>query len=84
MARPKGSKNKKRVEKKIKDTPPMGVETKEGCPPERQEWKPEPKVDVLPPKDSNKVCGCGHKKEVHYGGSKGHCNTSGCLCQEFK
>jgi hypothetical protein len=29
-------------------------------------------------------CGCGHDKELHYGGDKGHCNAQGCYCMEFK
>lgn len=29
-------------------------------------------------------CECGHEKEMHYGGLKGHCNTKDCLCLEHK
>lgn len=30
------------------------------------------------------ICECGDTKELHYGGEKGHCHQSKCLCQEFK
>lgn len=57
-----------------------------------EKWKPEPVVNVEPPKESEYICSammdpytaCGHKKAMHYGGLKGHCNISGCRCQEFK
>lgn len=30
------------------------------------------------------LCKCEHAKDMHYGGIKGHCNTSNCECLEFK
>lgn len=27
---------------------------------------------------------CDHEKKMHYGGVKGHCNTTNCSCLEFK
>lgn len=55
-------------------------------------WNPEPKIDVEAPKKELEECSqmtdpytmCGHEKRMHYGGQKGHCNMSGCTCQEFK
>lgn len=26
---------------------------------------------------------CGHSKEYHYDGKKGHCNAEGCVCDSF-
>lgn len=58
---------------------------------EVKSWKPEPKIDAVPP-EIDAYCEtmvdpytkCGHSRKMHYGGVNGHCNTSGCLCQEFK
>lgn len=54
-------------------------------------WKPEPKIDSVPPEIdaycenmTDPYTKCGHSRKMHYGGLKGHCNTSGCHCQEFK
>lgn len=45
------------------------------------------KEDLIPSNNVPKgaLCSeCKHSKEMHYGGAKGHCNTGGCLCAEFK
>lgn len=31
-----------------------------------------------------KPCNCNHSIEMHYGGPKGWCNTSGCKCEEYR
>jgi len=67
--------------KELKDTP-TAPESKEGHPP--KPFKAEPLILVEPPKEAEKVCSCEHKKAMHYGGAKGHCNTPGCPCLEFK
>lgn len=90
MARKKGSKNKPKEKKDIDVI--EAPESVEGQPPEAKPWKPEPVATVEVPKPKEDVCqskitpyiSCLHKREMHYGGLKGHCNTSGCNCQEFK
>jgi hypothetical protein len=75
--RPKGSKNKAKEEVK-----PVVVAPK---PIGHSVYIPTPDMgDIKPPPEGKKVCGCTHEKETHYGGARGHCNSSGCECLEFK
>lgn len=83
MARPKGSKNKKKEEVKA-----SGVEIKEGVSPLEDiikghpvtDWKPEPKIEDSA---SQECKGCKHHKAKHYGSETDWCNTFGCNCQAY-
>lgn len=87
-----GKQSTRKPTKKIKEDHPIADEVKEGTPPVAKPFRAQPLVMVEPPKESEAVCRsqvdpytiCNHRKAMHYGGQKGHCNTSGCLCQEFK
>jgi len=76
--------------KEIKDTP-LAPEATEGQPPAPRPFRAEPMILVQPPNEADAPCQrelgpynkCGHTKAMHYGGAKGHCNTSGCVCLEF-
>lgn len=88
MGRRKGSKNKSKEEepkksdivREVKEIQQVGHAVAISEP----TWKPEPKAHVEKPSDSKKECSCGHLKETHYGGARGHCNAAGCACLEFK
>lgn len=96
MGRVKGSKNKKREAPKEVEKEEVKPRRLQGHPiaevSQAKEWKPEPKIDAEPPVDADELCQrqltpyvkCYHKKATHYGGQKGHCNTSGCSCLEFQ
>ena len=80
---PKGSKNKPKEE-------PVNLESKSGflkpvpSSPSPVEWKPAPEMGkIKPPEEAEKICECGDKGGMHYGGPKGWCNRGGCNCQEF-
>lgn len=98
MGRPKGSKNKKAVEKEEKEvvkaapvvTPPPskivghGVTVME-TQPAPEAWTPKPDMGkIKPPPPGHTLCECLHQKETHYGPDRDWCNVGGCQCQEFK
>lgn len=49
-----------------------------------ENWQPTPDMGAIqPPADAGLLCTCEHRKDMHYGGKKGWCNTSNCRCEEF-
>ena len=73
MGRPKGSVNKP------KEVASVSFVT------EAKKWVPQPDMGkIVEPLPLDKECVCLHKKETHYGGLRGWCNTHGCNCQAFK
>ncbi len=81
MSRPKGSKNRSKESTGI---PPI-ESIREAKVPEAKPWKPEPEMgEIKPPKETEKLCICEHKKEMHYGPKTDWCNTRGCQCQRFE
>lgn len=77
MARPKGSKNIKKVIKVVVEKEPVQKPVEIYIPkPDMGDIKPPPKEEV--------ICHCGHKKATHYGGKNDWCNATGCNCQGIK
>lgn len=72
MARPKGSKNKKKE-------PVAQIETP------KEAWKPTPDMGhIQPPSPKVAVCKtCPHQRVMHYGGAAEWCNEKGCNCQAW-
>ena len=73
IARPKGSKNKLDIEPA--KTEPFNYF------PEKTVKPVDNSVDNVP---RGAFCQCGHDRELHYGGEKGHCNRMNCSCLEYK
>jgi hypothetical protein len=42
----------------------------------------EPEAFVAPV-EKGKPCQCGHGEKLHYGGDKGWCNVTNCVCQAY-
>lgn len=95
MARPKGSKNKEKIDKKSEAVEIHNDVISEGVPAANTKkakaatsydemWTPKPDMgEIVPPADANLICECGHKKEKHYGSEKNWCNESNCRCSAW-
>jgi len=88
MGRTKGSKNKQKSKfnpmpvkefiKKVK------ADMEEIATPEEAEELAHHSVENSEIVPRGKLCKCGHEKELHYEGLKGHCNRNGCSCLEYE
>lgn len=88
MGRTKGSKNKvaekaEEIKKTIHEPVPAKPRPVGHSVAIVNDWKPTPSVEVKP--GQRDLChSCDHRNTMHYEGEKGHCNTTGCHCLEFK
>lgn len=86
MARPKGSKNKKKefIGDGGNSLPEVYVAPEVEIEKEADEIIEKVLVDKKVEVSPDAICLCEHKKQMHYGGENGWCNTEGCSCQTFR